>query len=94
MAAIGERGATVICGDYTRAKLPPHDGTTAFVGNPPYVRHHNLSAEAKAWAQLAAERAGVAISGLAGLHSHFFLATALHGNDGDRGVFRDKFGVA
>ena len=87
LAAIGARGATVICGDYTRAKLPPHDGKTAFVGNPPYVRHHNLSAEAKAWAQLAAERAGVAISGLAGLHSHFFLATALHGNEGDVGCF-------
>ena len=87
LAAVGAHGATVICGDYTRAKLPPHDGKTAFVGNPPYVRHHNLSAEAKAWAQLAAERAGVAISGLAGLHSHFFLATALHGHVGDVGCF-------
>ncbi len=87
LAAIGERRATVICGDYTQSILPPHDGTTAFVGNPPYVRHHSLRAEAKAWAHLAAGRAGVPISGLAGLHSYFFLATALHGRVGDVGCF-------
>ena len=80
-------GATVICGDYTQAVLPPHDGKTAFIGNPPYVRHHSLSARAKAWAQLAADRAGVPISGLAGLHAYFFLATALHGRTGDVGCF-------
>ena len=87
LATIGERRATVICGDYTQAILPPHDGKTAFVGNPPYSRHHSLSTEAKAWAKLAAQYAGVSISGLAGLHSHFFLATALHGRVGDVGCF-------
>ena len=87
LAAVGVRRAAVICGDYTQAVLPPHDGKTAFVGNPPYVRHHSLSAGAKAWAQLAAGRAGVSISGLAGLHAYFFLATALHGRTGDVGCF-------
>ena len=87
LATIGERRATVICGDYTQSVLPPHNGKTAFVGNPPYIRHHNLSAGAKAWAQLAAKYAGVSISGLAGLHSYFFLATALHGRAGDVGCF-------
>ena len=87
LAAIGERRATVICGDYTQAILPPHKGKTAFVGNPPYVRHHSLSAGAKAWAQLAAQCVGVPISGLAGLHAYFFLATALHGRVGDVGCF-------
>ena len=87
LAVIGERRATVVCGDYTQAILPPHDGKTAFVGNPPYVRHHNLSARAKAWAQSAARSAGVPISGLAGLHAYFFLATALHGRVGDVGCF-------
>ena len=87
LAAIGERRATVICDDYTHVTLPLHQGKTAFVGNPPYVRHHSLSAGSKAWAQLAANFTGVPISGLAGLHSYFFLATALHGKPGDIGCF-------
>ena len=87
LASIGNTRATVLNGDYTQANLPPHDGKTAFVGNPPYVRHHNLSAGAKAWAQMAGQKAGVPISGLAGLHAHFFLATALHGKAGDVGCF-------
>ena len=36
---------------------------------------------------MAADRAGVPISGLAGLHAYFFLATALHGHPGDVGCF-------
>ena len=87
LASIGNTRTTVLNGDYTQIILPPHEGKTAYVGNPPYVRHHNLSAEAKAWAQVAAQRAGVSISGLAGLHAHFFLATALHGKVGDVGCF-------
>lgn len=87
LASIGNTRATVLNGDYTQANLLPHDGKTAFVGNPPYVRHHNLSAGAKAWAQMAGQKAGVPISGLAGLHAHFFLATALHGKAGDVGCF-------
>jgi SAM-dependent methyltransferase len=87
LASIGNTTATVLNSDYTQAILPPHDGKTAFVGNPPYVRHHSLSAGTKAWAQMAARRAGVPISGLAGLHAYFFLATALHGDAGDVGCF-------
>ena len=87
LASIGNTRATVLNGDYTQANIPPHDGKTAFVGNPPYVRHHNLSTGAKAWAQMAGQQAGVPISGLAGLHAHFFLATALHGKAGDVGCF-------
>ena len=87
LASIGNTRATVLNADYTQVILPPHEGKTAYVGNPPYVRHHNLSAGAKAWAQMAAQRAGVSISGLAGLHAHFFLATALHGKVGDVGCF-------
>ena len=87
LSSVGNTQATVMNGDYTQVNLPPHDGKTAYVGNPPYVRHHSLSAGAKAWAQTAAQRAGVSISGLAGLHAHFFLATALHGKAGDVGCF-------
>lgn len=87
LSVLGVRNAEVINGDYTQASLAAHEGKTAFIGNPPYVRHHSLTAGVKAWAQLAAGRAGVPISGLAGLHAYFFLATALHGRPGDVGCF-------
>ncbi len=83
----GVPSATVLNMDYLRLALPRHDGLTAFIGNPPYVRHHELPAPAKDWGQEAAERIGVPFSGLAGLHAYFFLATALHGRPGDVGCF-------
>lgn len=60
---------------------------TAWVGNPPYVRHHDLTPDTKAWAGKAAAQVGHKISGLAGLHALFFLATAIHGKSGDVGSF-------
>ena len=87
LAVIGAQTALVIQGDYTRLDLPSIDGRTAFVGNPPYVRHHELSPAAKAWAVSAAQRLGHGVSTLAGLHVHFFLATALLAQPGDVGCF-------
>lgn len=88
LAALGRHErAHVLNADYTRLLLPAHDGRTAFIGNPPYVRHHDLDSDTKAWAQLAAGRFGVRLSGLAGLHAYFFLATALHARPGDIGCF-------
>lgn len=87
VAVTSHKRASVIHTDYTKLRLDKIEGRTAFVGNPPYVRHHNLSAAAKAWAQKAAQRAGHKISGLAGLHAYFFLATALLGRPGDIGCF-------
>jgi adenine-specific DNA-methyltransferase len=79
--------ARVIHGDYTQFELPQISGRTAFIGNPPYVRHHQLSPESKAWAQDAAASIGYRISGLAGLHAYFFVATAILGCSGDVGCF-------
>ena len=87
IGAIGHRRALVINADYTGFTLPSFEGRTAFIGNPPYVRHHNLSPHTKAWAQQAAARAGHTVSGLAGLHAYFFLATALLSRKGDVGCF-------
>jgi adenine-specific DNA-methyltransferase len=87
LAVLGARRARVINGDYTRVSLPVLARRTAFIGNPPYVRHHQLSAQDKAWAQQAAARLAHRISGLAGLHAYFFLATALLGRPGDVGCF-------
>lgn len=77
----------VIQGDFTRAKLPEVSGATAFIGNPPYLRHHQIPSKTKTWAQLAAASMGLKVSGLAGLHALFFLATGLLGRAGDVGCY-------
>jgi adenine-specific DNA-methyltransferase len=87
LAVLGHMRAQVLHADYTRVQLPSIRGRTAFVGNPPYVRHHKLGPETKAWAQAAGRQAGHRVSGLAGLHAHFFLATALMARSGDVGCF-------
>ncbi|MEX2238726.1 MAG: N-6 DNA methylase [Dehalococcoidia bacterium] len=73
-------------GDFRQIELTA-SGKTAFVSNPPYVRHHEIDEEGKRWADEAARRLGLRISGLAGLHVHFFLATALLSQPGDIGCF-------
>lgn len=77
----------VICDSYLTADFGRYAGRTAWVGNPPYVRHHDLPAEVKSWATGAAKSVGYPISGLAGLHALFFLATVIHGKPGDVGSF-------
>lgn len=87
LAVHRHRKAQVLQVDYTRLRLPIRRGPTAFVANPPYVRHHDLDPGAKIWAQEAARIAGHSISGLAGLHAYFYLATALMSRPGDVGCF-------
>jgi adenine-specific DNA-methyltransferase len=87
LASVGHKRATVINGDYTKLRVGHIGGRTAYLGNPPYLRHHNLPPKTKAWAQAAAKLIGRSISGLAGLHALFYLATAHHGRDGDVGCF-------
>jgi hypothetical protein len=79
--------AIVRLGDYRALELPPVGGPTLFLGNPPYVRHHQIAPEWKAWLLETARSRGMKASGLAGLHVHFFLATAEHGRSGDYGAF-------
>ena len=87
LAAAGMAGrATIEVADYRSACLPPARGRTLFLGNPPYVRHHQVAAPWKDWFRDTAARLGVPASGLAGLHAHFFLATALHAAPGDAGA--------
>jgi adenine-specific DNA-methyltransferase len=87
LAVLGARRATVQHADYTTWQLPEGSGRAAFIGNPPYVRHHDLSPSAKAWAIEAGRRLGHKVSGLAGLHAHFYLATMLLARPGDVGCF-------
>jgi methylase of polypeptide subunit release factors len=87
LAAAGMAGrAGITLGDYRSLRLAPAGGPTLFLGNPPYVRHHQIPAAWKSWLRSAAAGEGLAGSGLAGLHGHFVLATTLHAVPGDAGV--------
>ena len=87
LAAVGARAAEVIHGDFLRLDLPEIAGSTAWLGNPPYLRHHGLDAGTKAWAAAAGRRLGHPVSSLAGLHALFIVATALHARPGDFGSY-------
>lgn len=76
----------IILGDY-RSLAAPADTPTLYIGNPPYVRHHQISAKWKEWLSDRAEKHGHKASQLAGLHVHFFLATAIAAKAGDFGAF-------
>jgi hypothetical protein len=87
LAAAGMAGrASMTLADYRALDLPPVGGPTLFLGNPPYVRHHQIPGRWKEWLSSAAAGLGLPASGLAGLHAHFFLATALRAAPGDVGV--------
>jgi predicted RNA methylase len=79
--------ARVLEADYRSARLPGIDGRTLFIGNPPYVRHHGISADWKTWYRRSAATFGIKASGLAGLHAHFYLRTLQLARAGDLGAF-------
>ena len=73
--------------DYRSANLPPTRGKKLFIGNPPYVRHHDIAPPWKTWYKTTAARFGIKASALAGLHLHFFLRTLQLASPGDIGAF-------
>ena len=73
--------------DYREFRLEPIRGTTLFVGNPPYVRHHLIGARWKNWLARVAASRGLSASKLAGLHVYFYLATLRLAQPGDYGTF-------
>jgi predicted RNA methylase len=78
---------TVTEADYRDINLAPVTGPTLFIGNPPYVRHHDIEPARKAWySRVLAER-GHTASQLAGLHLHFFVKTLELARPGDLGSF-------
>ena len=79
--------STLFVGDYCVLRLPPITGRTAFLGNPPYVRHHLITPEHKEWYAQSAAKWGYKASRLAGLHVHFLVATAQKSAAGDIGAF-------
>jgi adenine-specific DNA-methyltransferase len=77
----------VLCADYLSTGLPQIDGVTAFVGNPPYVRHHDIPLEKKEWYSTQMAKLGLPHSQLAGLHIYFYLKSYLLSRPGDVGSF-------
>jgi type I restriction-modification system DNA methylase subunit len=77
----------ILVKDYRQIKLPKCLGTTAFIGNPPYVRHHDIDENWKNWYSEKFATFGIKASALAGLHLHFFLQTRLLAKKGDIGAF-------
>lgn len=73
--------------DYRMFKLSRIKGATLFIGNPPYVRHHDIGEDWKDWFSRIALKLGFRASKLAGLHIHFFLKTRAIGRPGDFGAF-------
>lgn len=79
--------AQVVSQDFRSLTLPPVQGPTLYVGNPPYVRHHLVEPKWKRWLTDEAARFGIQASQLAGLHVYFFLQVARLARTSDYGVF-------
>ncbi len=88
IAAVGLTGrTTIIVNDYREIELPRVDGPTLFIGNPPYVRHHDIAGDWKEWFADASAELGFRASRLAGLHAHFFVKTMQLARQNDFGTF-------
>jgi predicted RNA methylase len=86
IAGLSDR-VEVVEKDFRAVALVPAKGPTLFVGNPPYVRHHGISADWKRWYVDVCAKRGIKASQLAGLHLHFFAKVAELGSEGDYGCF-------
>ena len=76
----------ILVNDYRRF-AGKSEGPTLYIGNPPYVRHHDIASRWKKWFSEEAAKQDYKASKLAGLHVHFMLATALYARPGDFGAF-------
>lgn len=81
------RRTTIHVADYRAVSWNQSKGPTLFIGNPPYVRHHDIPPHWKNWLTTTAECYGVKASQLAGLHIHFFVQTLRLAQQGDYGAF-------
>ena len=77
------RSVQVLQGDFRDLPLDLY-GRTAFVGNPPFVRHHDVASSMKSWYSGTMAAWGVKASQLAGLHLHFMARVAQLARPGDR----------
>ena len=80
-AGLSER-IQVIEGDFRTVTIPLR-GRALFIGNPPYVRHHDIAPAWKHWYRQGMAARGIAASQLAGLHAHFLLQAVQAMRPGD-----------
>ena len=73
---------TVLAGDFRDVALDLV-GRALFIGNPPYVRHHDITPEWKHWYRRGMASRGIVASQLAGLHGHFMLRAVQAMRPGD-----------
>ena len=76
----------VVPGDFREVRVEL-SGRAAFVGNPPYVRHHDIEPAWKLWYATTMARFGQRASKLAGLHLHFLARIAELARPGDQLCF-------
>ena len=76
----------VVPGDFRDVRVEL-SGRAAFVGNPPYVRHHGIEPAWKLWYATTMARFGQRASKLAGLHLHFLARVAELARPGDQLCF-------
>lgn len=86
-AASFAKRSDIVLGDFRSVNLPPFNGRTLFIGNPPYVRHHLIEPEWKEWLARTAKARNLEASQLAGLYVYFFLATIEQAKPDDFGAF-------
>lgn len=72
----------VIEGDFRNVAITTN-GRVLYVGNPPYVRHHDVDPAWKRWFGQGMAAHGIEASQLAGLHAHFVLRIAQMLKPGD-----------
>jgi hypothetical protein len=78
---------SVLVSDFREVKLPS-GGRRLFIGNPPYVRHHDIGEDWKKWYAATMRTLGAdKTSKLAGLHLHFFARVGEIAKPGDVGIF-------
>lgn len=90
LAANSIRGEhEIMVGDFLDADAWPLSEQTfdAIVANPPYVRHHNLSADHKLLARHYSAKFGLKVSSLSGSYVYFLLEAILRLNNGGRLAF-------
>lgn len=89
--SLAEQGGThqILEADFlNREAWPlPLDRFDAVICNPPYIRHHSLSAAHKALAEHHSERFGISVSSLSGSYVYFFLEAIDRLREGGRLAF-------
>ena len=84
-AGLAER-IEVIEGDFRTVPITLR-GRALFIGNPPYVRHHDVAPAWKDWYRQGMAARGITASQLAGLHAHFLLRAVQAMRPGDAVCF-------